>query len=403
MQAGVDALIGKSGVRPGQFLAGKTVMVIGTDPWNSPLLSKHRLVLELCRQNQVVYVEPFYHLGKLFKPRYWRQAKGATYHEEYPQSLTFVQPYRLPKSAYVPALREISEWVFSLQVWLKQSRPDLIISFSPYFPFLAGQKSIFVYYPVDSYGHPEAHADSILCENKTLERADLVVCGTQKIFHRFQGRTRPLEFLPHGVAVEAVTRSANQIPEDMLSIPRPIVGFLGALNFRLNLALLEQIARSRPEWSIVLVGPSSQNDFGGGLSLQDIALLKQFPNVYLPGPRRSDEVGAYLAAFDVCIMPYDTTHPLVHFASHKPLQCLAVGTPVVTTCMASDEILPPNTFVAETTTEFIATIDRVLNTHTSEMKHAYRTAAANYTWRKRLEQLEQWIVSYGLDNEAKQR
>lgn len=96
-------------------------------------------------------------------------------------------------------------------------------------------------------------------------------------------------------------------------------------------------------------------------------------------------------------MPYDTTQPLVHFAAHKSLQCLAVGTPVVTTCPASDEVLPPNTFVAETPTDFIATIERILGTQTPAMRHTYQVLATNYTWKKRLQSLGQWIVEYGLD------
>lgn len=386
-----------------QFWLDKTVMVIGTDPWNNPLLSKHRLVLELCQHNRVIYVEPFYHLGNLIKPRPRQGPAGSIYHHDTPPTLSLIQPYRLPKSAYVPVLRWISERVFALQLLLHRIRPDVIISFNPYFPFLAGSQSIFIYYPVDSYGHAEAQAEAIHCENETLARADLVACGTQKLFRRFQGRTTRLEFLPHGVAIESVVRSADETPADMASIPHPIVGFLGAVNFRLDLALLEQLAQSRPDWSLVLVGPFTRNDFGGGLSPEDLKRVRRLPNIRLLGPRPSSQVGAYLAAFDVCIMPYDTSHPLVHFAAHKPLQCLAVGTPVVTTCEATDDILPPNTFVAPTPAEFVSTIERVLAMPSPELREAYRRAAREHTWSKRLEQLGQWIEAYGLDQYRRQK
>lgn len=378
-------------------------MVIGTEAWSGPLLSKHRLVLELCRRNRVFYVEPFYYLGNLLRQGPRRRLPSAAYHHESPPSLTLVQPYRLPKSAYVPALRAISERAFLAQLWLKRIRPDVILSFSPYFPFLAGQQSLFIYYPVDSYGHAEANAEMIERENETLERADLVASGTQKLYHRFQGKTRRLEFLPHGVAVESVVRSAGQTPADIASLPRPVVGFLGAVNSRLDLALLEELAQSRPNWSLPLIGPFSRSDFGGGMSDKDLALLKRLPNIHLLGPRPSEQVGAYLAAFDVCIIPYDTSHPMVHFASHKPLQCLAVGTPVVTTCEASDDILPANTFVAALPADFIATIERVLMMQSPELRDVYKNAAKDYTWSKRLEQLEQWITEYGLGQNPRQR
>jgi glycosyltransferase involved in cell wall biosynthesis len=385
-----------SNAAPGQPLADKTIMVIGTDAWNNPLLSKQRLVLELCQQNRVIYVEPFFHLGKLFRPEYWRRrGKGSVYHHEYPPTLTLMRPYRLPKSACVSFLRKISEWAFLFQIWAKRIRPDVIISFSPYFPFLAGRGIFFVYYPVDSFGHPEAHMESIAGENATLAKADLVTAGTDKLYHCFQGRTQHLEFLPHGVDIEALRDDAGKMPENWQSIVRPVIGFVGALNSRLNLDLLEQIAVNRPQWSVVLVGPYQRDDFGGGLSDRDIDRLKQHRNIFLLGPCPSNKVGMYFAAFDVSIMPYDTTHPLVHFASHKPLQCLAVGTPVVTTCPAPDAVLPPNTFVAETPEVFVAAIDRTLKSHSAETRQAYRVAALNFTWKKRIEQLARWIQQYG--------
>lgn len=382
---------------PDSFFTDKTIMVIGTEAWSGPLLSKHRLVLELCQRNRVFYVEPFYYLGALFKRESKEHSTVAPYHHEIPPSLTLVQPYRLPKSAYAPALRVLSERAFSVQLWLKRIRPDVILSFSPYFPFLAGQQRPFIYYPVDSYGHAEAIAEMVQRENETLQRADLVVSGTQKLYRRFQGKTRRLEFLPHGVSVESVLRSAGQTPADLASLPRPIVGFLGAVNYRLDLALLEELARSRPDWSIPLIGPFSRDDFGGGMSDDDLARLKRLPNIHVLGPRPSEQVGAYLAAFDVSIMPYDTGNPTVHFAAHKPLQCLAVGTPVVTTCEASDDILPPNTFVATSPVEFMAAIERVLAMQSPALRVAYQRAAQDYTWAKRLDQLGDWIIQYGLD------
>jgi glycosyltransferase involved in cell wall biosynthesis len=390
---------------PDSVFSDKTIMVIGTDPWNSPLLSKHRLVLELCQRNRVLYVEPFYHLGNLLRrrPQSTGGAAPAEYHHEAPRSLTLVQPYRLPKSAYVAALRSISERAFSAQLRLRRFDPDVILCFSPYFAFMAGHQSLFIYYPVDSYGHVGASADAIERENATLARADLVACGTQTLYRRFEGKARRLEFLPHGVAVEAVARSAGETPADMAALPRPVVGFLGAVNFHLDVALLEALALSRPDWSLPLVGPLSRDDFGGGLPAEDLNRLRRLPNVHLLGPRPSEQVGAYLAAFDVCIMPYDTSDPTVHFATHKPLQCLAVGTPVVTTCEASDDLLPPNTFVAANGADFAGVIERVLAADSPERRAGYRRAASDYTWSKRLEQLSDWIIGYGLDQRLKQR
>jgi glycosyltransferase involved in cell wall biosynthesis len=383
-----------------RYLSGKTIMVIGTDPWNSPLLSKHRLAMELCKYNKVVYVEPVFHIGKLLRRRVPRSDSNWNYHNEYPATLSIVQPYRLPKSAVVPPLRRISELSFLMQLHRRRIRPEIIISFNPNYAFLIKRDRIFVYYPVDSYGHSQVHPDIARHEDETLAQANMVVAGTDKLYQQLQGRVSRLKFLPHGVDVEAMTANAQKVPQDLQIIPRPLIGFIGAVNWRLNLALLEYVSQCHSDWSIVLVGPYDRNDFGGGVSDQDLARLKKLPNVYLLGPRPSDQVGAYLAAFNVSIMPYDVTNPYVHFASHKPLQCLAVGTPVVTTCVARSEVLPPNTKVAEEPADFVTAIEHILATHDINTAKAYRIAAQEYTWASRVEQLSTWIAEYKLERQC---
>lgn len=388
------------------YLSGKKILVIGTEPWFGPLLSKHRLVLELCKQNQVVYVEPIFHLGSLLrKPKelfkffknasqYLLSPNWLHYHNESPANFSRIRPIRLPKSSESKVLRNLSEWLFIWQLMMRKLKPDVIISFNPYFGFLTRRCEIFVYYPVDSFSVDGAHPDVARCEDEILHLADIVAAGTYKRYQELTGKVNFLRFLPHGVDIEALISFSDRLPSDLAHLPSPLIGFLGTVNARLDFSLLQHIAQTHPEWSLVMVGPYKQGDFCVDKVEQNLNPLMQLANVYLLGPRPSHEVGAYFRAFDVSIMPYDTNHPMVHFASHKPLQCLAVGTPVITTCTAPSEVLPPNTKVAETATDFVNAIATTLNSFTADMRDSYIAAASDYTWTKRISELSEWITEY---------
>ncbi|HUT25988.1 MAG TPA: glycosyltransferase, partial [Sumerlaeia bacterium] len=106
-------------------------------------------------------------------------------------------------------------------------------------------------------------------------------------------------------------------------LPRPIVGFFGAINERLDADLLTGLAERMPEASIVLVGPIYRR-FGG---------LREAPNVHSTGLKPYAELPRYLAAFDCAIVPYRLDAGIEFVQPVKILEYLAGGKPVVSTAI----------------------------------------------------------------------
>ena len=367
-------------------LSGQSILVIGTDSWFSPLLSKHHVVLELCKRNEVLYMEPFYHVGSLLRGYWPRTIYHEPYHDLQPPTLSRLTPLRLPKSQALPLVRRLSEAIVLAQLRARRFRPDVILSFSPSFAFLAGRWGApFVYYCVDSLSNEVAEAE-------TLTRADLVVAATEVLYQRFKGRTRRLEYLPHGVNLDALEASARYLPPEMAALPHPVAGFVGSVASQLDIALLEQLAQAYPNLSLVLVGPYEKDSFGGGLSDEALARLRALPNIHLLGPRPSEQLGAYINAFDVGLVANDTRHPRVHFSYSKVLQYLALGKPVVTTSFAQANTLPPHVTVAESHAAFVETVGRALTCHDASAAHTCRAFAREHTWERRVAQLSAWIA-----------
>lgn len=82
------------------------------------------------------------------------------------------------------------------------------------------------------------------------------------------------------------------------------------------------MARLRPDWHIVLVGPAVKID---------PAVLPRLPNIHYLGARTYDELPGYLAGWDVAIMPFALNESTRFISPTKTPEYLAGGCPVVST------------------------------------------------------------------------
>jgi glycosyltransferase involved in cell wall biosynthesis len=91
---------------------------------------------------------------------------------------------------------------------------------------------------------------------------------------------------------------------------------------RFDIALLDKIAQMRPDWSLVMVGPVAK------IAPED---LPRRPNIHYLGSQTYAELPAYLAGWDVALMPF-AMNPSTEFISPtKTPEYLAGGKPVVST------------------------------------------------------------------------
>lgn len=120
-------------------------------------------------------------------------------------------------------------------------------------------------------------------------------------------------------------RAQGNIPPDLMQLPRPIIGYGGGLNQRIDWSLLEAVARST-RGTLVLVGPALDDQ-----ARQELPRLTSLPNALWLGHRDENLAPSYISAFDVGLIPYlrnrfnDGSNPV------KFYEYLAAGLPVVST------------------------------------------------------------------------
>ena len=92
----------------------------------------------------------------------------------------------------------------------------------------------------------------------------------------------------------------------------------------MDLALLAEMADAHPEWSIVMVGPVVKID---------PADLPKRANLHYLGGKTYAELPAYLAGWDVAIMPFAINESTRFISPTKTPEYLAGGKPVVSTAI----------------------------------------------------------------------
>lgn len=158
-------------------------------------------------------------------------------------------------------------------------------------------------------------------------------------------------------------------------IKRPIVGYVGNLNARIDSGLLAKVAEEHPEWSIVLIGSSHLNT--------DIFHLAKYPNIHLLGVMPYAEALNYIAEFDVAIIPHEVNNITRSMNPLKLYVYASVGVPIVTTAIDNIGDITENVYVSATSQEFIDNITRALD-KTKPFQRISRREMVACSWQRRV-------------------
>ena len=161
---------------------------------------------------------------------------------------------------------------------------------------------------------------------RTIRQADAVFVVSEFYRRQLAGETdRPLILLGNGVEM-AHFEAPRDVPADLASLPRPLIGYVGLLSHFLDFEMLESLRRNRRGGTLVLVGP------GTPATDAAVAELGRREGVAVLGPRPYEQVPAYMQALDVGVIPFRADDPFVQGINpNKVYQYLASGLPVLTT------------------------------------------------------------------------
>lgn len=219
-------------------------------------------------------------------------------------------------------------------------------------------------------------------DRRLSETSDLVVAVSEGVVADLRSRGIEAACLPNGCdpSFYAGVDTATDPPD--VDLPGPIAGFVGHLNDRTDLALLEATAEAGA--SLLLIGPHHP-----AFEPARFEALAARPNVSYLGPRPFEELLPYLKAIDVGIVPYGNTQFNRNSFPMKTLEYLAAGRPVVATSLPAVRWLETDLVaLADTPQEFAAAVLREAPTaRQPALVSERREFAAGHSWTARAEQL----------------
>lgn len=171
----------------------------------------------------------------------------------------------------------------------------------------------------------DAPASLLALEEELFKRCDYVFTGGHSLYEAKRGRHRSVYAFPSSIDAAHFDRARGgglADPADQAPLPRPRLGFFGVIDERMDTGLLARLADLRPAWQIVMVGPVVKID---------PASLPQRPNIHWLGGKDYRALPAYLAHWDVGLMPFAMNESTRFISPTKTPEYLAAGVPVVST------------------------------------------------------------------------
>ena len=243
-------------------------------------------------------------------------------------------------------------------------------------------ESALVYYCCDDFSALAGvdHNTVAKRERELVQKADLILATSDELAQRFPAKTTRL--LHHGVDYSLFAEPApraHDLPDNGAKKNRPIAGFYGSIDDRLDYDLLVSTIAQLPHWDFVFIGKPAM----------DHCPLSQFNNVTLLGERSHQQLPAYSQHWDVSLLPFIDNAMVRACNPMKLREYLAAGRPIVSTPIPA---ITPYRHLVHTVTDsttMVAALEQSVQTPVDAKKQ--RDAVTEHTWTARATQLSDWL------------
>ncbi len=235
---------------------------------------------------------------------------------------------------------------------------------------------LFVYHCLDHSTREE--------ELELVQRADIVFCVSEGLVDKHRKLNARTFLLPNGVDLglfDVRSTKSQPRPADLPASGR-LIGFLGYINRHVDVELLLNVARSLADDNLVLIGRVPPAETAPqGKQRRALGELRSRPNVRFLGFKATSQLPAYVAAFDVCLVPFLANAFNGECDPLKFYQYAALGKPIVSTPVSVARRHSDLCHVAESHEEFIGSISKALGEpSSSELSKQRIQMARAYGW-----------------------
>jgi len=268
-----------------------------------------------------------------------------------------------------------------------------INSFNFHYPNIARiiRPVLTVYQCVDPMIVPYDMKHGIISENKLVKESDLVICTSKALYNEKKSQNPNTYFVPNAADIDHCSLALSPdlpIHNKIKDMQKPIIGYLGTLERRMDYNLVLEVVKMNPEKTFVLAGPVWDNSVPQELF--------KIPNVHIIGPIPYDELPNLIKGFDVAIIPFKEDEVSATIFPLKLFEYLSAGKPVVITNFNPDlkEYTNGTVTYADGAAPFTVALNEAIENDSTE-KIAERIALAKLnTWSRRTNEIAEIISSH---------
>lgn len=170
-----------------------------------------------------------------------------------------------------------------------------------------------------------ASPDLLNQETALLAAADIVFTGGKSLYEAKAQKHDNVFCFPSSVHVDHFSQAGIKSidrPYDLQNLLKPIIGYYGVIDERIDYQLIKETAQSNPAFDFVMVGPVCKVDERD---------LPKGENIHYLGPKKYEELPQYLNFFDIAMMPFALNDSTRYISPTKTLEYMAANKPIIST------------------------------------------------------------------------
>jgi GT2 family glycosyltransferase len=220
-------------------------------------------------------------------------------------------------------------------------------------------------------------------ERALVGQSDLVISTSHLLHEKVSEIARKVLLVRNAADFEHFSHAAaGPLAPNM---PRPVVGYYGAISSWFDSEMVGYAARQRPDWSFVLAGSTTG---------ADLAPLEGLRNVHLLGELSYDAIPGLLHQFDVTCLPFRLIDLTLATNPVKFYEYMSAGKPLVSVELPELEPYREYFYPAQTGDEFVAQIELALAQDSADLRERRIEFGRANTWTARYSQLETAIAPW---------
>jgi glycosyltransferase involved in cell wall biosynthesis len=224
-------------------------------------------------------------------------------------------------------------------------------------------------------------------ERELFGCANVSLTSAGELYRSKKDQAPGLLLAPNGADVSHFNKALEpglEVPPEIASLPRPVAGYVGAVSQWLDQEMLAAAARTKPEWSFVLIGPVDT----------DVEILRALPNVHLLGRKSYATLPAYLKGFNLTMIPFKINELTRGVNPVKLYEYLAAGKPVISSDLPEVRPFQPAVAVYRNQSEFLKKMEEELAGDSPQKVAARLRLAEENSWQARASVVEEEIVRH---------